>query len=153
VQLERHPETGQALVDNPNIGRQNYILGRMDYQVSEKSSVFFRYVLDRAQRDFTNNIPYWAELDRTRDHFVNIEERHVLTPRLVNSVHAGFARTYEDAYHLRQSGCFKWSLQCRAESQRLSPPKKTTPGIHPLQFFSGDASSQFYAVSTSRPGH
>jgi hypothetical protein len=50
--------TGQALVDNPNIGDQNYFLGRFDYQVSEKSSIFVRYVLDRANRDFTTGIPY-----------------------------------------------------------------------------------------------
>src|SRR5205823_5068596 len=61
--------TGQALVDDPNIGTQNYFLGRMDYSVSEKSSIFFRYVVDRADRDFATNIPYWPEFDRTRDHF------------------------------------------------------------------------------------
>src|SRR5437773_11464748 len=81
--------TGQALVDDPNIGRQNYFLGRIDHLVSDRSSIFFRYVLDRADRDFTNNIPYWPEFDRTRDHFVSIEERHVLSSKLVNLVHAG----------------------------------------------------------------
>src|SRR6185369_16352382 len=99
----------------------------------------------------TNNIPYWAELDRTRDHFLNIEERHVLTPRLVNSVHAGFARTYEDAYTYGSPVVSNGV----AMPGRIATPvtsEKTTPGIHPLQFFSGDASSQFYAVSTAGQG-
>src|SRR5229473_4883900 len=79
--------TGQALVDDPEIGKQNYVLGRIDYNVSEKSSVFIRYVLDHANRDFVNNVPYWPEYDRTRDHFVSLEERHILSARLVNLAH------------------------------------------------------------------
>src|SRR5215472_1285596 len=90
--------TGQAVVNDPNIGDQNYILGRIDYNVSEKSSIFFRYVMDRANRDFTTNIPYWPEIDRSRDHFIAFEERHVLSSKLVNSFHVGFSRPYEDAY-------------------------------------------------------
>jgi hypothetical protein len=143
--------TGQALVDNPNIGDQNYFLGRFDYLASEKSSVFVRYVVDRANRDFTTNIPYWPELDRTRDHFLSIEERHVISPKLLNLVHAGFSRTYEDAY-VYGSPTVSNGVPSRGTIQTPVTKHGTSPGIHPLQFFSSDPASLFYAVSTAGQG-
>ena len=143
--------TGQALVDDPNIGRQNYFLGRFDYQVSDKSSIFVRYVLDRANRDFANNIPYWPELDRTRDHFLSVEERHIVSAKLLNLVHAGFSRTYEDAYVY---GSPTVSDGVAHPGTLATPLTKgaTSPGVHPLQFFSNDPTSLFYAVSTAGQG-
>jgi outer membrane receptor protein involved in Fe transport len=82
---------------------------------------------------------------------VNIEERHVLSPKLVNSARIGFARTYEDAYTygspVVSSGV--------AMPGRIATPvtsETTTPGVHPLQFFNSDPASQFYAVSTAGQG-
>ena len=143
--------TGQALVDDPNIGDQNYVLGRVDYQVSDKSSIFFRYVLDHANRDFTTNIPYWPEYDRTRDHFVNFEERHVLSPKLVNSFHVGFSRTFEDAY-VYGSPTISNGVASPGKIATPVTAESTTAGVHPLQFFSSDPASQFYAVSTAGQG-
>lgn len=143
--------TGQALVDDPNIGNQNYVLGRIDYQVSDKSSIFFRYVLDRANRDFTTNIPYWAEIDRTRDHFVTFEERHVLSAKVVNSFYASFARPFEDAYVYGSPVVSNGFVT----AGRIANPvtgEATTPGVHPLQFFSSDPTSQFFAASTAGQG-
>ena len=143
--------TGQALVDNPNIGTQDYFLGRFDYQVSDKSSIFVRYVLDRANRDFTTNIPYWPEFDRTRDHFVSVEERRILSAKLVNLAHVGYARTFEDAYVY---GSPTVSDGIALPGTLATPVTKggTSLGVHPLQFFSSDPTSLFYAVSTAGQG-
>src|SRR5215831_14836261 len=132
--------TGQALVDNPNIGTQDYFLGRFDYQVSEKSSIFVRYVFDRANRDFTTNIPYWPEFDRTRDHFISIEERHVLSSKLVNSAHIGYSRTYEDAY-VYGSPVVANGVPSPGTIATPVTKGETSPGVHPLQFFSSDPGS------------
>jgi len=143
--------TGQALVDNPNIGNQNYALGRLDYLASEKSSVFVRYVMDRANRDFMTNVPYWPEFDRTRDHFISIEERHVLTNNLVNMAHVGYSRTYEDAY-VYGSPIVSNGIASPGTIATPVTSGGTSPGVHPLQFFSSDPASQFYAVSTAGQG-
>src|SRR6266446_5595899 len=143
--------TGQALVDNPEIGKQNYVLGRIDYTVSEKSSVFVRYVLDRANRDFVTNVPYWPEYDRTRDHFISIEERHVVTNNLVNMAHVGYSRTYEDAY-VYGSPIVSNGIASPGTIATPVTSGGTSPGVHPLQFFSSDPASQFYAVSTAGQG-
>jgi hypothetical protein len=129
--------TGQALVEDPNIGTEHYVVGRIDYTISDKSALFFRYALDHADRDFTTGIPYWGELDRTRDHFVTVEERHVITPRLVNLARAGFSRTFEDAYVYGSPV---------VANGAPSPGTLATQGVHPLQFFSSDRSSVFYAA-------
>src|SRR5207237_546411 len=60
--------TGQGFVHDPNIGKENYFLGRIDYNISQKDTFFGRFVSDRATRDFTTGIPYWPELDSTRDY-------------------------------------------------------------------------------------
>jgi len=143
--------TGQALVDNPNIGKQNYALGRLDYLASDKSSVFVRYVMDRADRDFTTNIPYWPEFDRTRDHFISIEERHVLTSNLVNLAHVGYSRTYEDAY-VYGSPVVSNGIASPGTIATPVTSGGASPGVHPLQFFSSDPASQFYAASTAGQG-
>ena len=122
--------TGNAFVLDPAIGHENYLVARVDYTLSEKSNILIRYVLDRAQRNFTTGIPYWPELDTTKDHFFNIEERHVLTPRLVNIVHAGFTRTWEDA---SVSGSPTFSGGAVAQGTI------TSAGLHPLQFFGTSA--------------
>src|SRR2546422_535655 len=77
------------------VGDQNYVLGRADYVVSDRSSVFFRYVMDRADRDLTGALPWWPELYKTRSHFLTMQERHVLSPTLVSVARASFMRPNE----------------------------------------------------------
>ncbi len=80
------------------VGNEDYFLGRVDYTMSDKDSVFVRYVRDGAQ--FTDPfsgsaIPLWPETHNTGNHYATIEERHILSPTIVNLVRAGFVRTKE----------------------------------------------------------
>jgi hypothetical protein len=122
--------TGNAFVIDPIKGHENYLVGRVDYTVSEKSSVFVRYVLDRATRDFTTNIPLWPELDTTKDHFISVEERHILSPRLVNLAHVSFSRTWEDANVYGSP---------TVANGVVTPGTIASAGTHPLQFFGTSA--------------
>ena len=121
-------ETGQAVVLDPLRGHENYILGRVDYNISAKDSLFVRYVLDYAQRDFTTGIPLWPELDTTKDHFVSIEERRLFSAKIVNTAHVGFSRTWEDAavYGSPTVG-----------NGVVTPGTLASSGTHPLQFLPG----------------
>ncbi len=118
--------TGQTFVTDPTIGHENYLVGRIDYTLNDRSNILFRYVYDKATRDFTTGIPLWPELDTTRDHFINIEERHVLSPRLVNVAHVGYARTWEDAA--------VYGSPTIANGAAV-PGSISASGTHPLQFF------------------
>ena len=82
---------GQANVSGDNIAHENYILGRFDYNVSDKDSVFVRYFYDKQHVIDPYNggngsaaagyLPYWPERDEGRDHFANTEWKRIISPR------------------------------------------------------------------------
>src|SRR5579875_99452 len=132
-------QTGQAVVLDPLFGHENYILGRIDYNISPKDSLFIRYVLDYAQRNFTTGIPYWPELDTTRDHFVNIEERRILSPSMANALRIGFSRTWEAAAVTGSP---------TVANGVVTPGTIASPGNHPLQFFGTQAGREDGTIAT-----
>jgi hypothetical protein len=76
---------------------ENYFLGRLDYSLSSRDSLFGRYVIDRV--DQTNPfagspIPLWPDLEITRNQYATAEERHVFGPSAVNLARVSFVRTY-----------------------------------------------------------
>jgi Carboxypeptidase regulatory-like domain/TonB-dependent Receptor Plug Domain len=80
-------------------GNENYFLGRYDYAISSKDSLFVRYV-----RDSGNTIlpflgspiaPRWPEIGTTGNHFATVEYRRVITPSLINLLRFSFTRTKE----------------------------------------------------------
>jgi Carboxypeptidase regulatory-like domain/TonB dependent receptor len=80
------------------IGNEDYFLGRVDYNLSDKDSVFARYVRDSAQFDdpFSGSpIPLWPETHHTGNHYATVEERHIFSPSMINLLRAGFVRTRE----------------------------------------------------------
>ncbi len=131
--------TGQAFVLDPNIGNENYLIARLDYNLSAKDAVFVRYVLDKATRNFTTGIPYWPELDTTRDHFATVEERRVFSPKLINSAHISFARTWEDANVFGSP---------TVSGGGVTPGTITSSGVHPLQFFGTAAGREDGTIAT-----
>jgi hypothetical protein len=83
-----------------DITHENYFLGRLDYNLSAKDSVFVRYVLDSGY--FTTsyagqNLPLYTEKDITTNTFLTIEERRALSPRLENLARVSFMRPVESA--------------------------------------------------------
>jgi hypothetical protein len=145
--------TGQAFVANPNIGNEKYLLGRVDYTLSDKDSLFVRYVLDRADRDFTTNIPLWPELDTTRDNFISVEERRIVSARLVNLAHVGFSRTWEAANVYGSptvSGVTGNVLSGPGvlAGVTVTPGTIASPGYHPLQFFGTAAGREDGTLAT-----
>src|SRR5436190_791031 len=104
--------------------------------------------LDSARRRLRRCGDGECESGRSPDHFVHFEERHVLSPKLVNSFHIGFARPYEDAY-VYGSPVVANGVVSPGRIANPVTSESTTPGVHPMQFFSSDPASQFYAVSTA----
>ena len=131
--------TGQAFVLDPNIGNENYVIARVDYTFTPKDSLFLRYVLDKATRNFTTGIPYWPELDTTRDHFATIEERRVFSPKVINNAHVSFSRTWEDA-NVFGSPTVSGGV--------VTPGTITSSGTHPLQFFGTAAGREDGTIAT-----
>lgn len=87
---------------------ENYVLGRFDYNISEKDSLFVRYVSDKADliepfagggtgSGFLDN---WPEQDASHAQFATVEERRIFTPTLVNVSRVSFSRPGTSAYEL-----------------------------------------------------
>jgi outer membrane receptor protein involved in Fe transport len=90
--------TGQVTEVANQVGHEDYVLARVDYNISAKDSVFFRYVSDRAtyMNPFGGSpIPLWAETDITRNNYATAEWRRVITPNLVNLARISFVRPVE----------------------------------------------------------
>lgn len=80
-------------------GNENYLLARVDYTLSSKDSLFVRYIRDYG--DITQPFlgsplpPRWPEVGQTRNQFVTIEHRRVISPTVVNLLRFSFTRTRE----------------------------------------------------------
>jgi len=82
------------------IQNENYVLGRGDYVISNKDSVFFRYVSDRANQisPFSGGqLPLWPEGDNSANQYFTTEYRRIVSSSLVNLLRFSFVRTNETA--------------------------------------------------------
>jgi Carboxypeptidase regulatory-like domain/TonB-dependent Receptor Plug Domain len=76
---------------------ENYFLGRSDYVINEKSSLFFRYFIDRANQIARSVIPLWNQRATSASQSATLEYKRVISPTLVNSFRASFTRPGETA--------------------------------------------------------
>ncbi len=77
------------------VASENYFLGRIDYTLSAKDTLFVRFLSDKAAETEPFSaalIPLWPELDSNYNQFATIEERRIISPTLLNSIRASFSR-------------------------------------------------------------
>jgi Carboxypeptidase regulatory-like domain len=111
-------------VDTSENSSENFVLGRIDYVLSSSDTIFGRYVADLAYNlnpspAFGSDLPYWPEVDHTRNQYFTLQERHIFSSNVVSSVRFTFVRTYESSY-----------------SSALAPADYVS-GSDPLDFFPG----------------
>jgi hypothetical protein len=93
------PGVGSIQEVDAQTGNENYLLARVDYNLSTRDSLFVRYVRDYG--DITQPFlgsplpPRWPEVGATRNQFVTIEHRRVISPTVVNLLRFSFTRTRE----------------------------------------------------------
>ena len=117
--------SGQATTFGNNTVHEDYVLARFDYTFSEKDSIFMRYFSDKtselspfagaAQSVGGGPLPYWPGSDNSLSQYATVEERHILSPTLVNLVKISYSRPTKSS----------------AELTPAAAPNGTTP----LQFF------------------
>jgi hypothetical protein len=89
---------GEAFEGGTQLGNENYLIGRVDYNISASDSIFTRYVSDRAyfHDPFSGGpIPDWPETHHTANQYATVEERHIISPSLLNLARVSFVRTRE----------------------------------------------------------
>jgi hypothetical protein len=88
--------TGKATVVRDNTAKENYVLGRADWNISDKDSFFARYFVDQqhAQYPFSGgNSGLEPELDLGFNQFATAEEKHIFSPTMINTARVSFSRT------------------------------------------------------------
>ncbi len=96
--VQRAGGIGQLTSVAGQIGDEDYLIGRVDYTLSNKDSVFVRYVSDRGMfhDPFSGGAdPLWPETHHTGNQYATVEERRLFSPTVVNLIRAGFVRTRE----------------------------------------------------------
>jgi Carboxypeptidase regulatory-like domain/TonB dependent receptor len=83
----------------PLVVNEDYALGRVDYNIGTNDSIFARYVIDDARvlngpQDYTTIFP---EPEYTRDQYLTITERHVVSATTVNSLRFSWTRANENS--------------------------------------------------------
>jgi hypothetical protein len=88
--------TGQTTVVASQAAHENYLLGRGDYNISDKDTLFSRYFIDLQYELFPfsgSNLALEPENENGANQFFTLEERHIFSPTVVNVLRGSFSRT------------------------------------------------------------
>jgi len=90
--------TAQILVNATSPGTEYFSVGRIDWNMSTKNSVFARYLFDKAYttEPFYGNFPAWPELEDSKNQYLTIGDKHLFSGRLINTLQFGFTKTFFD---------------------------------------------------------
>ena len=90
--LPGNPNEGTYTVVGPQQSPENFFLARIDYNISEKDSLFGRYQFDFGDRTTYGGLGLWPTYDVTHNQFLTLGERHIFSPNLVNQFTASYSR-------------------------------------------------------------
>lgn len=85
-------DTGQFITATNDVAHENFVTARIDRKISDKDSVFGSWFLDKAvdsSPDPLDDVVIGNTTDRL---MIALEESHIFSPSLVNSVRGGFSR-------------------------------------------------------------
>jgi outer membrane receptor protein involved in Fe transport len=98
--LQLYPVANQSYT--PNVGIYNFVgpqitpedfgVARIDYNISEKDSLFGRYQADFGTRTTYAGLGLWPTYDLTHNQFLTIGEHHIFSPTLVNEFDVSYSR-------------------------------------------------------------
>lgn len=71
---------------------ENFGVARIDYNISDKDSLFGRYQADFGNRTNYTGLGLWPTLDTTHNQFLTIGEHHIFSPTLINEFDASYSR-------------------------------------------------------------
>src|SRR5438552_4433891 len=80
------------------VTHEDYVMGRVDHQISDRMRIFARYSLDKDSNALPNfnGSTAAAEQDVARRQYSTIQVTNILRPTLVNSFRVAYNRTYQN---------------------------------------------------------
>jgi hypothetical protein len=107
--------SASGIVSVPQVATQatteNYYIGRFDYNISSKDSLFVRFVVDRGQltNPFAGSvIPDWPDLEKSPNLFLTTEERRIISPTLINVARLSMTRTDNSSHTTESNSLLDW---------------------------------------------
>jgi len=91
---------GQETLNPVQTGSENYVIGRYDWMLSAKDSMFARYLGDFARLFEPTGGPLpniWPSISRNRNQFATIEEKHIISNSVINSARFAFSRPFQNS--------------------------------------------------------
>ncbi len=95
--IEFEAGTGLYCSKELQIGNEDYVLGRVDYTLSPKDSLFARYTRESAYQVLPyvlTQLPGFPEIDNEHNQYVTIGERHTLSQKILNEAQFGLVRLF-----------------------------------------------------------
>ena len=87
------------LLHEKQIGNVDYFLGRVDFKLGEKDTLFGRYARESAYQVLPyvyTQVPGWPEVDHERNQYLTINEQHMFSPKIINDIRFGFVRLFTE---------------------------------------------------------
>ena len=75
------------------------MLGRVDFKLGEKDSLFARYARESAYQVLPyvyTQVPGWPEVDHERNQYLTIDEQHMFSPKIINDIRFGYVRLFTE---------------------------------------------------------
>lgn len=84
--------TGEYLYLNRIPTNEHYVMGKVDHNFSDTDSFFVRYTLDNGKKSNLSALPIFEELRDNRSQFVTLEEKKIVSAKLINQFRFAFNR-------------------------------------------------------------
>lgn len=85
-------DTADFVFNNNLVADEDYYLVRIDHQLGESDSLFGRYLFDDGDNSNSTTFDLNTALDSTRTQLFTLEETHIFSPQVFNTVRFGFTR-------------------------------------------------------------
>jgi outer membrane receptor protein involved in Fe transport len=133
--------------DNANVGIYNFVgpqvtpedfgVIRVDYNVSDKDSLFARYQADFGTRTTYGGLGLWPTYDLTHNQFLTVGEHHIFSPTIVNEFDVSYSRPVTNEIQPTEHAPLQIFTPAR-EDAYISLPLGLTPlgasFINPFQY-------------------
>jgi outer membrane receptor protein involved in Fe transport len=87
-----NPDLGIYNFVGPQTSPENFGLARIDWNISEKDSLFGRWEIDYGNRTNYAGIGLWPTFDTTHNNFLTVGERHIFSPNVTNQFASSYSR-------------------------------------------------------------
>jgi hypothetical protein len=98
----------EAFSNPPQHVREDFGTTRADWNLSANDLLFGVYTIDDSDATTPSGNPYSSIYERLREQVASVQEQHIVSPRLLNTVRFGFSRAAFDFNSIVSGGVLGW---------------------------------------------